>query len=224
MWTQVPKSHLLAVLCAPLLIMALWWSGFSRERTNVGVCVCVCVRVCACASVCLCVCARVSVCVSVCVCMVITEAWQFPNLLSGRQLGPREDSRSFAPRTSPGESARWEGGEVRPSQLIHLLCSCPANSANPAKGKNTAQPSGCGGRAAASREDGPGPRLRGRGQDGATLALAPPRPSLWAPALRHQRPASMSHSRRQTKASIPLSIFFFLINHKSAGSTFAKGF
>lgn len=210
MWTQVPKSHLLAVLCTPLLIMALWWSGFSRENQRGCVCVRMCVRLCACVRMCICVslCVCSCVCVSVCVCVVITEAWQFPNLLSGRQLGPREDSRSFAPRTGPGESARWEGGELRPSQLIHLLCSCPANSENPAKGKNTAQPSGCGGRAAASREDGPGPRLRGRGQDRATLALAPPRPSLWAPALRHQRPASMSHSRRQTKASIPLSIFF----------------
>lgn len=67
MWTQVPKSHLLAVLCAPLLIMALWWSGFSRENQRGCVCAHVCASVCVCAHVHLCV----SVCVLMCLCVCV---------------------------------------------------------------------------------------------------------------------------------------------------------
>lgn len=69
MWTQVPKSHLLAVLCAPLLIMALWWSGFSRENQRGCVCVRMCVRLCACVRMCICVSLCVCSCVCLCVCV-----------------------------------------------------------------------------------------------------------------------------------------------------------
>lgn len=119
-----------------------------------------------------------------------------------------------------------EGGKVRrsPAHPSALLPSCKVYKSSRGQEHSTAQQ--LRGRAVASREDGLGPRLRGPEQDGSDPCPgSSERPSLRALAVRHQGPGSMSHSRRPTKASIPLSVlFFFLINHKPAGSTFARGF